>query len=52
VAEHGWSYKGDSGWHSRLIFRLHANTAYSAWRWEQAQRKIAARPGCGFTFAM
>jgi len=48
VAAHGWTYKGDAGWHSQLVFRLHTNSAFSAGRWEQAQRLEAARPGTIF----
>jgi len=48
VEEHGWSYKGDAGWHSQLIYRMHTSRAYSAGRWEQAQRLEAARPGTYF----
>lgn len=44
VAKHGWTYKGDSGWHSRLVFRLHVGMAQAAGRWEQAQRLAAANP--------
>jgi SPP1 gp7 family putative phage head morphogenesis protein len=50
VKDHGWTVKGEPGWHSRLIFRLHTNTAYSVGRWEQSQRQIAARPGTQFYF--
>lgn len=45
VEEHGWTYKGDPGWHSQLIYRMHTGMAYAAGRWEQAQRLEAARPG-------
>lgn len=47
VADRGWAYKGEdnAAWHSQLIWRLHTNNAFSAGRWEQAQRLEAARPG-------
>jgi hypothetical protein len=35
---HGWTYKGDSGWHSQLVFRLDTDNAFAAGRWDQAQR--------------
>lgn len=47
VADRGWAYKGEdeTAWHSQLIWRLHTNNAFSAGRWEQAQRLEKARPG-------
>ena len=48
VEERGWSYKGNEGWHSRLIWRLHTGNAFAAGRWEQAQRLEAANPGSIF----
>ncbi len=48
VEERGWSYKGNEGWHSRLIWRLHTGNAFAAGRWEQAQRLEAANPGTIF----
>ncbi|SFZ85993.1 phage putative head morphogenesis protein, SPP1 gp7 family [Devosia enhydra] len=44
LSEAGWSTPGDPGWHSQLVFRLHTQSAYSAGRWEQAQRLQAAAP--------
>lgn len=44
VADAGWSYHGDPGWHSRLVFRLHTGTAYAAGRWQQAERLAELRP--------
>jgi uncharacterized protein with gpF-like domain len=44
VKKSGWTYKGDSGWHSQLVFRLHVGMAQAAGRWEQAQRIAAANP--------
>jgi hypothetical protein len=48
VKERGWAYRGDSGWHSRLVWRLNLNMAQSAGRWEQAQRLMAQHPGRRF----
>jgi len=44
VAAHGWSYHGNPGWHSRLVFRLNTGNAYAAGRWQQAQQMALARP--------
>lgn len=48
LATAGWSYHGDAGWHSQLIFRLHTQTAYAAGRWEQAERMQEQRPQTKF----
>ncbi len=45
VFERGWSYHGNSGWHSGLIFRLHVGRALGAGRLKQARRLQAANPG-------
>lgn len=44
IASAGWSYHGDAGWHSEMVFRLHTGTAQAAGRWEQAKRLQEARP--------
>lgn len=44
VAELGWSYDGDKGWHSELVFRRLSMEAYAAGRWEQIQRLKQRRP--------
>lgn len=44
VAAAGWSYKGNAGWHSQLLWRLHTGEAYSAGRWEQGQTVAARHP--------
>lgn len=45
VAAAGWTYHGDPGWHSQLIFRLHTQSAYAAGRWEQSERIAELNPG-------
>lgn len=45
VQDHGWSYHGNAGWHSRLIFRMQTQNAYMAGRWEQVQRVLEANRG-------
>lgn len=45
VESAGWTYQGNAGWHSQLVWRLHTMQAYSAGRWEQAQRLSASDPG-------
>jgi SPP1 gp7 family putative phage head morphogenesis protein len=44
VGEHGWSYDGDAGWHSKLIFRMQSGQARAAGRWQQVQRLKTTRP--------
>lgn len=44
VQTHGWSYKGGRGWRTATIFNTNMRMAYSAGRWEQAQRLKARRP--------
>lgn len=48
VQAQGWAYHDNAGWHSTLVFRLNTGNAYSAGRWEQAQRLEAAKPGTYF----
>lgn len=35
VSRYGWSYKGNRGWRSRVIYDTNVNTAYNAGRWAQ-----------------
>lgn len=35
VAKHGWSYKGERGWRTRVMLETNMRTAYAAGRWEQ-----------------
>ncbi len=44
VARHGWSYNGGRNWRSNVIFQTNLRTAYSAGRWQQAQRTQRRRP--------
>ncbi len=44
VEEAGWSYHGNTGWHSQMVFRLHTQSAYAAGRWEQAERIAELNP--------
>jgi len=44
VARHGWSYKGNRGWRSAVIYNTNMRMAHSAGRWAQAQRLKARRP--------
>lgn len=44
VARHGWSYNGGRNWRTRVIFETNLRTAYSAGRWQQAQRMKRFRP--------
>jgi SPP1 gp7 family putative phage head morphogenesis protein len=45
MSEAGWGDRDKDGWHSALVFRMQTGNAYSAGRWEQAQRVIAASQG-------
>lgn len=44
VAKHGWQYKGERGWRSRVIFNTNIRTANQAGRWRQIQRLKSRRP--------
>ncbi len=44
VSTHGWDYKGGRNWRSAVIFNTNLRMAYSAGRWDQAQRLKAERP--------
>jgi len=44
VADHGWSYNGERGWRSRVIFDTNVGMAYAAGKWEQIQRVKDQRP--------
>lgn len=44
VAEHGWTYKGQYGWRTRVIYDTNLRTAHMAGKWEQFQRSKATRP--------
>lgn len=38
VAEHGWSYKGNRSWRTRVIYHTNLRSSYNAGRFEQLQR--------------
>lgn len=44
VADHGWSYKGQRGWRTRVIFDTNMRSARMAGRWQQLQANKANRP--------
>lgn len=44
VAAHGWGYKGGRNWRTAVIFNTNLRMAYSAGKWDQAQRLKAQRP--------
>ncbi len=46
VARHGWSYKGERGWRSKVIFETNIRTSYMAGRLQQMRDPavIKARP--------
>ena len=44
VAKHGWSYNGNRGWRSAVIFNTNLRMSYAAGRWEQIQRVKQQRP--------
>lgn len=44
VQEHGWDYKGQRGWRTRVIYDTNLRAAHMAGKWEQFQRTKATRP--------
>lgn len=38
VQEHGWDYKGQRGWRTRVIYDTNLRAAHMAGKWEQFQR--------------
>lgn len=44
VQEHGWDYKGQRGWRTRVIYDANLRTAHMAGKWEQFQRTKKTRP--------
>lgn len=44
VAEHGWTYKGNRAWRTRVIYDTNMRTAHAAGRWEQIQSTKDGRP--------
>jgi SPP1 gp7 family putative phage head morphogenesis protein len=44
VQQHGWTYKGQRGWRTSLIFEANMRSAHMAGRWQQLQANKAVRP--------
>ena len=44
VQQHGWDYKGQRGWRTRVIYDTNLRTARMAGRWAQYQRVKDRRP--------
>lgn len=44
VKKHGWSYKGDRGWRTRVIYDNNLRSAKMAGRWSQMQETKDRRP--------
>lgn len=44
VAKHGWSYNGNPGWRSRVIYHTNMRQASMSGRWQQIQRTKKQRP--------
>lgn len=44
VQEHGWDYKGQRGWRTRVIYDTNLRAAHMAGKWEQFQRTKKTRP--------
>ncbi len=44
VMEHGWAYKGQRGWRTRVIYDTNLRAAHMAGKWEQFQKTKATRP--------
>lgn len=44
VSKHGWSYKGERGWRTSIIFNTNVNMAYAAGRWKKIERTAKMFP--------
>jgi len=44
VQEHGWSYRGERGWRTRVIYDNNLRSARMAGRWSQMQETKTRRP--------
>lgn len=44
VAQHGWEYRGNRGFRTKVMFNTNLRTAHMAGRWKQVQRVKEQRP--------
>ncbi len=44
VKRHGWSYNGNRGWRTRVIYDTNLRTAHMAGRWKQIEQNKQRRP--------
>ncbi len=44
IKEHGWEFRGNYAWRTRVIYDTNLRTAHMAGKWEQIQRGKATRP--------
>lgn len=44
VQKYGWTYRGERGWRTSVIFDTNMRTAHMAGRWQQLQANKARRP--------
>lgn len=44
VDRHGWSYKGQRGWRTGVIYNTNLRMAYAAGKWQQAEQLKERRP--------
>lgn len=44
VKTHGWEFRGQYAWRTRIIYDTNMRTAHMAGKWEQIQRTKATRP--------
>lgn len=44
VLKHGWSYKGERSWRTRVIYETNLRTSYAAGRYKQLQAVKKSRP--------
>jgi SPP1 gp7 family putative phage head morphogenesis protein len=44
VLKHGWDFKGNKSWRTRVIYDTNLRTAHAAGRWQQFERQSSTRP--------